>query len=129
MKSYTLYLLALAVLLLLSGCHTDQAGDNALYYTARSFKTKDQVLKNLGGPMVVTKKGEDEALTYAYKRAEGKGFGVGWWGIGPFASSSHKASDIVTFLIDPDGRVKKHQMGVHATHTLENGFWPFGEKE
>ena len=126
MKSYTLCISTLVSLLLLSGCHTGKSGDSGLYYNAKSFKTKNQILKNLGGPMAVTKKGEDEALTYAYKCIEGKCIGVGSVFIGLFVSSSHLAPDIITFMVGPDGEVKKLKRGSHSTHTLEKGFWPFG---
>jgi hypothetical protein len=125
MKSYTLYISALVSLLLLSGCHTSKLGESGLYYSAKSFKTKNQILKNLGGPMAVTKKGEDESLTYAYKCLEGNGIGLGSIVIGLFVSDSQQASDIITFMVGPDGKVKKYKRGVHATHTIENGFWPF----
>ena len=129
MKTSAMCLTALATLLFLCGCHSSQTGNSALYYNAKSFKTKDQVLKNLGGPIAITDVNGNEAMTYAYKKAEGKGFGVGYYGIGVLAAKVHAGPDVVTFIIGPDGNVKEHKMGVHTTHALEKNFWPFDKKE
>lgn len=129
MKTQAMCLTALTALLLLSGCQSSQTGNPELYSTAKSLNTKEQVLKTLGGPMATKNINGDQALIYAYKKAEGRGIGAGYYGIGLLIGQAHAGPDIVTFIIGPDGHVKEHKMGIHTTHELEKKFWPFDQKE
>lgn len=127
MKNLIITAPLVAALMLLSGCHTGAAGKHTLYSQSKTLKTRDDILKALGGPSVVVMTDDDnEAYLYQHSQIKGGAFGLGHFGQPLLVfGADQSAIDQVTFVMDKGGKVIQVKPGPHAAHTVGYKMNPF----
>lgn len=126
MKNLVISISLISALLMLSGCHTGTIGKHTLYQDSKSLKTREDVLKTLGGPAVVLNVNGNDAYMYQHSQIKGGAFGLGHFGQGLLVfGKDQQAMDSVTIVMNKSGKVIERKPGPHAAHTVGYKMNPF----